>query len=127
MSSSKSKKGTEAYAGRFSRVLNFIDQHLDEAFPLRQLCRVAHFSEFHFHRQFSSYVGMTPSRYVQLARLRRASYRLAFNSLDRVTDVALQAGFGHSESFSRAFKATFGQSPRAFRKNPDWSAWSAQF
>jgi AraC family transcriptional regulator len=127
MSSSKSKKGTEAYAGRFSRVLNFIDQHLDEALPLRQLCRVAHFSEFHFHRQFSLYVGLTPSRYIQLARLRRASYRLAFNRLEPVIRIAHDCGFGRPESFSRAFKQAFGQSPSAFRKAPDWRTWSASF
>jgi AraC family transcriptional regulator len=115
------------YAKRFARVLDFIDAHLDEPLPLERLSRIGHFSKFHFHRQFSDYVGITPTRYVQLARLRRASYRLAFNALERVTDVALQAGFEHTESFSRAFKATFGQSPREFRKNPDWAAWSAQF
>lgn len=115
------------YAMRFAKILDFIDTHLDETLSLERLSRVGHFSKFHFHRQFSSYVGMTPKRYVQLARLRRASYRLAFNALERITDVALQAGFEHVESFSRAFKAAFGQSPRAFRENPDWSAWSAQF
>lgn len=116
-----------SYAKRFARVLDFINVRLDESLSLERLSRVGHFSKFHFHRQFSSYVGLTPTRYVQLARLRRASYRLAFNALERITDVALQAGFERSESFSRAFKATFGQSPRAFRQNPDWSAWSAQF
>jgi AraC family transcriptional regulator len=59
--------------------------------------------------------------------LRRASYRLAFNALERITDIALQAGFEHAESFSRAFKSAFGQSPQQFRKDPDWGAWSAQF
>ena len=117
----------QAYAQRFGRVLDFIDAHLDEPLPAERLCGLAHFSRFHFHRQFCLYVGATPSRYVLLARLRRASYRLAFNPLERITDIALQAGFGHAESFSRAFKEAFGQSPSAFRKNPDWAAWSAQF
>jgi AraC family transcriptional regulator len=120
------KHHEKAYAQRFSRVLDFIDRHLDEPLSGERLCRVAHFSKFHFQRQFSNYVGTTPNRYVQLARLRRASYRLAFNPLERITDIALAAGFEHSESFSRAFKGVFGQSPRAFRKDPDWAAWSAQ-
>jgi AraC family transcriptional regulator len=117
----------QAYAQRFSRVLDFIDRHLDEPLSVERLSHVAHFSKFHFQRQFSNYVGITPNRYVQLARLRYASYRLAFNPLERITDIALAAGFEHSESFSRAFKAAFRQSPRAFRKDPDWAAWSAQF
>lgn len=121
------RRHEQTYAQRFRRVLEFIDRHLDEPLSGERLSRIAHFSRFHFHRQFSHYVGITPNRYIQLARLRRASYRLAFNSLERITDIALQAGFENSESFSRAFKSAFGQSPRAFRKDPDWVAWSAQF
>jgi AraC family transcriptional regulator len=117
----------QAYAQRFSRVLDFIDRHLDEPLSGERLSRVAHFSKFHFQRQFFNYVGITPNRYVQLARLRGASYHLAFNPLERITDIALAAGFEHSESFSRALKGAFGQSPRAFRKDPDWAAWSTQF
>jgi AraC family transcriptional regulator len=121
------KRRDQAYAQRFSRVLDFVDRHLDEPLSIKRLSRVAHFSLFHFHRQFSDYVGITPNRYVQLARLRRASYRLAFNPLERITDIAMEGGFEHPESFARAFKGAFGQSPSAFRKNPDWTAWSAQF
>jgi AraC family transcriptional regulator len=121
------KHHEQAYAQRFSRVLDFIDSHLDEPLSGARLSRVAHSSKFHFQRQFSNYVGITPSRYVQLARLRRASYRLAFNPLELITDIALAAGFEHAESFSRAFRSVFGQSPRAFRRDPNWAAWSAQF
>jgi len=117
----------KSYAARFRRVLDFIDMHLDEALTVERLGQVAHFSKFHFHRQFSEYVGMTPSRYILQARLRRASYRLAFNPLEPITDIALQAGYERPESFSRAFKDSFGQSPSAFRDKPDWATWSAQF
>lgn len=117
----------QRYARRFGQVLDFIDRHLDEDLSVERLGEVAHFSMFHFHRQFTNYVGITPARYVQLARLRRASYRLAFNPLEPITDIAFEAGFERLESFSRAFKSAFGQSPSTFRKAPDWAAWSAQF
>jgi AraC family transcriptional regulator len=117
----------QAYAKRFNRVFDFIERHLGDELSIKQLARVARFSTFHFHRQFTHYVGVTPTRYVQLARMRRASYRLAFNPLERVTDIAEEACFENSESFSRAFKKTFGQSPSAFRKTPDWASWSKQF
>lgn len=127
MNDARSKTHAQAYAERFRRVLDFVDANLDESLTVERLSRIAHFSKFHFHRQFSDYVGMTPSRYIAQARLRRASYRLAFNPLEAITDIALQAGYERPESFSRAFKETFGQSPSAFRKQPDWAAWSAQF
>jgi AraC family transcriptional regulator len=125
--STKKQTREHQYAARFGRVLEYIERCLHESLSLRRLSRVAHFSEFHFHRQFTCYVGLTPARYIQLARLRRAGHRLAFNPLESITRIALDSGFAHAESFSRAFKETFGQSPSAFRKHPDWLTWNNTF
>ncbi|WP_327795796.1 AraC family transcriptional regulator [Aeromonas caviae] len=100
-----------------------IERHLDDDLSLERLSAVAHFSPFHFHRQFAAYCGVPLGRYIQLTRLKRASYRLAFAPLDKVTDIALDAGFQHGESFSRAFKQTFGLTPSQFRQHPDWASW----
>ncbi len=116
-----------AYAERFERVFEYIEQHLDEALSVEQLSRVANFSKFHFHRQFSEYAGINVTRYVQLMRLRRASYRLAFDTARRVIDIALEAGFENPESFARAFKNAFGQTPSQFRKEPAWQPWSERY
>ena len=114
---------TEPYAKRFNQVFDYIERHLDDSLVLEQLSKVANFSPYHFHRQFSSYCGMPVGRYIQLMRLKRASYRLAFNTLEKIIDIALDAGFQNPESFSRAFKQTFGLTPSQFRKQPAWVAW----
>ncbi len=111
------------YAARFNRVFDYIDHHIDGELNLAVLSQVAHFSKFHFHRQFSEYTGMSLFKYVQLIRLKRASYRLVFNQTDKVVDIALDANFENPESFSRAFKNTFGQTPTDFRHNPAWQPW----
>lgn len=115
------------YAARFNRVFDYIDRHLDEALSLELLSQVAHFSKYHFHRQFSGYAGIGVSRYVQLMRLKRASYRLVFNPLEKVIKIALDAGFENPESFSRAFKNTFGQTPSEFRRKPAWQPWNERY
>ncbi|MGA7595116.1 MAG: AraC family transcriptional regulator [Gallionella sp.] len=115
------------YAARFNKVFDYIDKHLDEELPLERLSQVANFSKFHFHRQFSGYTGISVYKYVQLVRLKRASYRLVFNSAKRIIDIALDAGFENPESFSRAFKNTFGQTPSEFRSNPAWQHWNEQY
>lgn len=112
-----------AYANRFNQVFEFIEKHLDEPLLLERLSELANFSPFHFHRQFSSYCGMPVGRYIQLMRLKRASYRLAFNPLEKIIDIALDAGFQNPESFSRAFRQVFALSPSQFRKNPAWVDW----
>lgn len=118
------KNNRAAYSERFSRVLDHIDQNLDKHLASDQLAKIAHFSRFHFQRQFTEYVGMTVNRYVQLLRLRRASYQLAFMEEKRITDIAFDAGFSNAESFSRAFKHCFGQTPSEFRKRPAWEPWN---
>jgi len=40
------------------RVVEHIDQHLDEPLELGTLAGVAHFSPFHFHRLFSAEMTM---------------------------------------------------------------------
>jgi AraC family transcriptional regulator len=116
-----------AYAARFGRVLDFIEAHLDESLSVEQLSQVANFSKFHFHRQFAEFVGTSVGRYVLLLRLRRASYQLALNRRRKVIDIALDTGFENPESFSRAFRNTFGKSPSAFRRAPDWVSWHEHY
>jgi AraC family transcriptional regulator len=114
---------TRAYTARFSKVLDYIETHLNEPLSVEQLSQVANFSKFHFHRQFAEYTGVCVARYILLLRLRRATYRLVFTPPTRIIDIALDAGFENPESFTRAFKNTFGQSPSAFRRQPDWDTW----
>lgn len=116
----------KAYAERINRVCDYIYKHLDEELPLDLLSELAHFSKFHFHRQFSEYTGITINRFIQLMRLKRASYRLAFAKDERIIDIALDAQFENPESFSRAFKNVFKQTPSQFRAEPQWPEWHAR-
>lgn len=117
----------QEYSERFNRVLAYIDKHLDEELSVERLSRVAHFSKFHFHRQFGDYVGISVARYTQLMRLKRASYQLVFTEQKRIIEIALAAGFENPESFSRAFKLAFGQTPSQFRKQPAWQPWVERY
>lgn len=116
-----------AYQNRMRRVLDHIDAHLDGDLGLAALSAVAAFSRHHFHRQFTATFGLPVSRYVQLLRLRRASYRLAFRPGESVTAVALDAGYEAPDAFARAFRQRIGQLPSAFRSSPDWAPWLAAF
>lgn len=112
----------EKYLARFRKVLNHINTHLDEKLNIEQLSSIAAFSKYHFHRQFTELLGISVYKYVQLTRLKRASYQLAFRK-DRILDIALLSGYEGPEAFARAFKKFFGQSPSNFRKNPQWASW----
>lgn len=115
------------YNERFAKVLDYIDRNLDADLSVAHLSQVANLSKFHFHRVFSSHTGVNVHRYVQLMRLKRASYQLVFGGEMRIIDIALDAGFENPESFSRAFKRVFDQTPSRFKKSPAWKPWWAQF
>lgn len=118
---------TRAYADRINKVCDYINQHLNDDLSVEKLSQVAHFSKFHFHRQFSEYTGISAARFILLMRLKRASYQLVFNQQYRIIDIAMDACFENPESFSRAFKNTFGQTPSQFRKNPEWESWNGKY
>ncbi|MBC9880185.1 AraC family transcriptional regulator [Bradyrhizobium sp. INPA01-394B] len=115
------------YQARMRRVLDHIDRHLDADLDLDSLSAVAAFSKFHFHRQFTATFGLSVHRYVQLARMKRASYRLAFAGAQSVTEIGMDAGYDAPDAFARAFRQRFGQSPSSFQKSPDWEPWLAAF
>lgn len=117
----------QRYQARMQRVLDHIDRHLEDDLDLDGLSAIAAFSKFHFHRQFTATFGLSVHRYVQLARMKRASYRLAYRDDERVTDIAMEAGYDAPDAFARAFRQRFGQSPSSFRKSPDWEPWLAAF
>jgi AraC family transcriptional regulator len=115
------------YHARMQRVLDHIDQHLKGNLDLDALSGVAAFSKYHFHRQFTATFGLSVHRYVQLARMKRASHRLASEDAQSVTDIAMDAGYDAPDAFARAFRRRLGQSPSSFRKSPDWDPWLAAF
>lgn len=101
------------------RVVEHIDQHLDEPLELETLAGVAHFSPFHFHRLFSAWMGETLGEYVRRRRLEIAAQRLVSQPAVPVLQVALSVGFASAEAFARAFKTRFGSAPSSWRVSED--------
>ncbi|ASD66445.1 GyrI-like domain-containing protein [Pseudoalteromonas piscicida] len=108
---------------RISLVCDYINQHLDDELTVSLLSNVAALSKFHFHRVFVAFMGVNVGKYILLARLKRASFRLAFERDIKIIDIALEAKFDSAEAFSRAFKRTFEQSPSQFRQAANWPSW----
>lgn len=102
------------YRQRILKVQLFIQEHLDEDLPLERLARLAHFSPYHFHRIFRGMVGESLADYVRRLRLESAAQALK-HTVRGVTRIALDAGYGTHEAFTRAFRQRFGVSPSEYR------------
>jgi AraC family transcriptional regulator len=105
----------EEYIARINRVIDHIENHIDEPLPLERLAAVACFSPFHFHRIFRALIGETLSRFIQRVRVEKAARQLRDHPHKTVTAIALDCGFSGSAAFARAFKEAFRMSASAWR------------
>jgi AraC family transcriptional regulator len=100
---------------RLRRVLDYVDQHLEEEIAVATLAGVANLSVFHFTRMFTAAVGVPPSRYVGRRRLENAMAMLAVGKLS-LSDIAHRSCFASQASFSRAFRRATGMTPGEYRR-----------
>jgi AraC family transcriptional regulator len=96
----------------------FIESHFSHDVTLDDLAKVCGLSRFQTSRLFSHTTGRTATAYVRGRRLTEAARMLADGAPD-ILAVALQAGYGSHEAFSRAFRAQFGLSPAELRARGD--------
>lgn len=104
----------DEYREGLERLIVHVMGHLDEPLPPTVLAEVAGFSTFHFHRIFRGMMGESMAEFVRRVRLERAAAGLI--DQHSVTDVAFEAGYDSVEAFSRAFRASFGYLPSAWRR-----------
>ena len=74
-------------------------------------------SRFHFDRVISQVAGEPPRAFRRRILLERAAYRLLATRRS-ILDIAVEAGYGSHEAFTRAFAAAYGAPPAAWRKRP---------
>lgn len=73
-------------------------------------------SPFHIAKLFRGDTGVAPHRFKTTLRLASALQRLA-ESDETVTTVALDLGFSSAAHFAQRFRAAFGVTPTAFRRD----------
>lgn len=96
----------------FSDVLEWIDQNLHQSVRVAQLAMLAGMTERSFYRRFTETMGVSPARYLCLARLERARQLLAAGQ--PVKRVYAQVGFASEAAFRKAFKSHLGTTPALY-------------
>jgi AraC-like DNA-binding protein len=82
-----------------------------------EMARRLNLSRFHLDRIVSSVAGEPPAAFRRRLLLERAAYRL-LTSDRTLLDVAVEAGYGSHEAFTRAFARAYGVSPARWRGRP---------
>ncbi len=97
------------------RAIWFIESHFASGISLDEIAETAGLSRFHLSRVFGMTTGHSISGYIRSRRLSEAALALAGGSAT-ILQVALDAGYGSHEAFTRAFSEQFGLTPESLRK-----------
>jgi AraC family transcriptional regulator len=98
-----------------ARAIWFIESHFGNDISLDEISDVAGLSRFHLSRVFGLVTGHSISGYVRARRLSGAALAL-IESPSTILQVALDAGYGSHEAFTRAFRDQFAITPDAVRR-----------
>lgn len=97
-----------------AHIYDRLDREPDAAIRLDDLATVAGVNRAHLCRLFRATTGRTPMETVRLARLDRAATLLARSNYS-IAEIAAMCGFASPFHFSRRFKESYGEPPRALR------------
>ena len=102
----------------FSRFVDLLTEALDDhEVTGEDLASRLYLSRYHFDRIITSVAGEPPNRFRRRILLERAAYRL-LTTRRTILDVAVEAGYGSHEAFTRAFTRAYGVGPGQWRARP---------
>lgn len=99
------------------RMQDYICGHLEDEITLSDLARASLYSPWYSYRLFRLHLGITPADYIRRLRLSRSALRLKSGKC-RITDAALDLGFGSVDGYIRAFSREFGMTPGEYARRP---------
>lgn len=110
-------KYQKEYIYRINRVVDYIENNLDNDLSLEKLADVANFSPFHFHRIFSAFMGETLNDFIKRIRVEKAASMLLTDKDRPISEVAELCGYNSLSVFCRNFKNHFKTSAQDFRNS----------
>lgn len=109
-------------AGIIRDLLSWLESHLDQPLSLDNVAAKAGYSKWHLQRMFKDITGNAIGAYIRARRLSKAAVALRLTSRP-ILDIALQYRFDSQQTFTRAFKKQFAQTPALYRRAEDWNSF----
>ncbi|MEM6051400.1 MDR efflux pump AcrAB transcriptional activator RobA [Erwinia sp. P7711] len=109
-------------AGIIRDLLVWLESHLDQPLSLDNVATKAGYSKWHLQRMFKEVTGHAIGAYIRARRLSKAAVALRLTSRP-ILDIALQYRFDSQQTFTRAFKKQFNQTPAWYRRSSDWNSF----
>lgn len=96
-------------------ILRYLNDHLEEKINMEALAARVYLSRVGLVWKFKKQMGITPSQYLVMLRLRYAKQLLLEGDL-RINEISVRCGYSNAYYFTNAFREQFGMSPTSFRK-----------
>lgn len=96
------------------KVIEYIEDNLDNQLNLDDIAKEAAYSKFHLNRVFLECVGCTIYKYIQRRRLTVAAEKLVYTKKP-IIEIAYEANYSSQESFTYAFRQLYGWPPQEYR------------
>lgn len=97
------------------KVINYIEEHIEEKLTLDKISSKCYFSKFYLSRVFKSTLNISMMEYVRKRKLARSVHDLLHTEA-KISDIADKYNFSHTAAYIRAFKNTYGISPKRVLK-----------
>ena len=114
-----SQENEKEYSGlnfdSFSKINDYIENHIYDKIQLNELSKIANINKFGFAKKFKASTGMTPMNYILMRKI--FSSKKAINSSSELTEIAYQYNFTDMAHFSKTFKRFIGISPKKYKES----------
>lgn len=98
------------------KIVNYIEEHLDEELSLKKISDELNYSKFYMSRVFQENTGNTIHKYIQTRRLTIAAQKLVKTNKP-IIEIAYEANYNSQQAFTLAFSQLYLCSPQIYRKN----------
>jgi AraC family transcriptional regulator len=110
----KARTPATLFGERFTEVVGYISNHLDESASVDDLARISNLSPAQFGQSFQEATGMSLQRWQMDARIRNAQRLMVDDPTEPLAAIASLVGFSDASHFSRAFQEIVGATPSAW-------------
>lgn len=109
------KKDTYQASQYLAKAISYIEDHYPYGISINDIARFIGIDRSYLYRIFKSSLNISPTRYLNDYRLKKAVEMMEKESLS-LHEIALSVGFYDVSHFSRAFTPRYGMQPGAYRK-----------
>ncbi|MCB2291844.1 helix-turn-helix domain-containing protein [Clostridium sp. CS001] len=102
------------YMANVQRAVEFINVNVNDEINLDAIAKRAYMSKSYFCKIFRVITGCSVKEYVTAYRLYLATQDLLMTN-KRIIDVTFQYGFNSQQTFTKAFRKSYGMPPGSFR------------